>query len=220
MAKVLDSGFVELVDSMGNDLSIVRAARVSFGGDERDRTDEQERKLLRYLIRNRHTSPLEQVQFTFHVKAPIFVARQWMRHRTWSYNEISARYTELENEFYFPDPYRSQSKINKQASGLPLENQTSPWLAYGNAIEQATKSYEELLALGVSREQARAVLPVAIYTRFYATVDLHNLLHFISLRDDWHAQPEIQEYARALKDLAWTITPWAIEIYDEEHEDD
>lgn len=212
-------GFVELIDSMGDDDSIVRAARVSYGGDLGERDQVRDRKLIRYLLANRHTSPFEHVTYTFHVKAPIFVARQWMRHRTWKYNEVSARYTEVEDEYYAPWAWRGQSKDNKQMSDgyIDLVDDVAASVVYDETCKHALATYRFLLNRGVSREMARMVLPQSMFTRFYATVDLHNLMHFLGLRDHPHAQDEIREYARAMKKLAAGTALWSIETWEDLH---
>lgn len=208
--------FVELVDSIGDDHSIVNAARVSYAGDHQDRPAERDRKLIRYLLKNHHTSPFEHVTFTFHVKAPIFVARQWHRHRTWSYNEVSARYTEVKDDYYFPSEWRGQSKDNKQMSDGLIDSELQPHAnhQYLEACGKAFSAYEALLDMGVSREMARMVLPQSAFTRFYATVDLHNLLGFIRLRGHEHAQEEIREYAIAMRELITPYVPWTMEAWE------
>lgn len=209
--KVLDSGFVRLVDHMGDDLSIVRAARVSYNADWRPGMDDK--VLIRYLLKNKHTSPFEAVIFTFEVKAPIFIFRQWHRHRTWSYNEISARYTELDEGYYLPDVNQitAQSKNNKQCRTkeiLPYAKNYQTEIKL--QCENAFVCYKSLLNVGVPRELARTVLPVAAYSRMFATVDLHNLLHFLRLRSHEHAQYEIRVYAQALLELIKPIVPITI----------
>lgn len=214
--EVLDGqGFVELIDSIGDDKSIVNAARVSYSGDNEERPEARDRKLIRYLLKNHHTSPFEHVMFTFHVKAPIFVARQWMRHRTWSYNEISARYTELSDGYYQPSGWRGQSSDNKQMSDgmVPLWAQANANHKYFEAMMACQLAYEQMVEDGVSREMARMVLPVSTFTRFYATVDLHNLLHFIRLRDHEHAQEEIRVYAEAMSSLVSPYVPWTMNAW-------
>jgi len=200
VTKVLDKGFVRLVDVMGDDHRIAQAARVSYG--EGTKTVREDAALIDYLMRHRHTSPFEMVEFTFHVKAPIFVTRQWFRHRTASVNEISARYSVLKDEFYEPAPgeLRAQSELNKQIGEgeLPAEAAEKAARLLAAADRDVYRAYQELLELGVAREQARSVLPVGIYTEFYWKQDLHNLLHFLKLRLDYHAQAEIQAYARAV----------------------
>ena len=209
--KLLDHGLVRLVDSMGSDLSVVRSARVSYDAEWRtgDNSD-KDAKLINYLIKNRHTSPLESCVFTFEVKAPIFVLRQWHRHRTWSFNEISARYAELPEEFYIPAEkvITTQSSSNKQ---MRTES-THPHATYHRLlIEKANKAsftiYKEMLESGVPRELARSVLPVGTYSHMFATVDLHNLMHFLNLRLHPHAQYEIRVYAEAMLQLIEPIVP-------------
>jgi len=212
---VLDHGFVRLVDSMGNDLSIVRAARVSYDAAWRAGEDQgSDERLIRYLWKNRHTTPFEAVTFTFEIKAPIFVFRQWHRHRTWSFNELSARYRELPEEFYVPKPKNigRQSKNNKQ--GRDIDGTILPNYVGTSYIEQicinAFKSYRALLDAEVPREIARIVLPVATYSHMFATVDLLNLMKFLTLRCDAHAQYEIRAYADAMRELIRPIVPVAV----------
>lgn len=216
--KLLDHGYVRLVDSMGNDLSVVRSARVSYDAEWRAGEDEgKDAKLINYLMRNRHTSPFESVTFTFEVKAPIFVFRQWHRHRTWSFNEISARYAELPEEFYVPDA----DKITTQSVGNK-QQRTSQELADSHLCHEIIKescfsafySYHELLLKGCPRELARGVLPVNTYSKMFATVDLHNLLGFIRLRDHSHAQYEIQVYAQAMLELIRDIVPVSVAAFE------
>lgn len=217
---VLDHGFVRLVDSMGSDLSIVRAARVSYNADWRTGEDEgKDEKLIGYLMKNRHTSPFETVVFTFEVKAPIFVFRQWHRHRTWSYNEVSARYTELDEGFYVPKPEHmgAQSKDSKQARDLEaVIGDAEDCCAMIEAhCTVAFQRYKQLLLHGVPRELARSVLPVAAYSRMFATVDLHNLMSFLRLRLNPHAQYEIKVYAEAMQKIAASIVPVAMQAFGE-----
>lgn len=208
---ILNGGFVRLVDHMGSDLSVVRAARVSYDADWRAGEDgDRDAKLIGYLLRNRHTSPFESVVFTFEVKAPIFVLRQWHRHRTWSYNEISARYTELDEGFYVPaiDQITTQSTSNKQ---MRTDEQHAMAEALRGDIEamcgSAFQAYRRLLSNGCPRELARSVLPVAAFSRMFATVDLHNLMHFLRLRLHPHAQYEIRVYANAICRLIEPVVP-------------
>jgi thymidylate synthase (FAD) len=221
--KVLDKGYVRLVDHMGDDLSIVRAARVSYDADWRvgDDTSSDER-LIKYLWKNKHTSPFESVNFTFEVKAPIFILRQWHRHRTWKYNEISGRYVELPEDFYVPRPEHigTQSKDNKQVRDIEVDYYRSEIdfrLTDIKEYEQSCKIqfdfYKELLERGWPRELARTILPLSTYSRMFATVDLHNLLKFIQLRNHPHAQWEIQQYAKALLELIEPIVPVTISIF-------
>jgi thymidylate synthase (FAD) len=215
---VLDHGFVRLVDHMGGDISIVRAARVSYDADWRAGEDAgKDEKLIGYLLKNNHTSPFEAVTFTFEVKAPIFVFRQWHRHRTWSYNEVSARYTELDEGFYVPatEHITTQSADNKQ---MRTNKQHPLALTIQAAINAqciaALEQYKGMINMGCARELARSVLPVAAYSRMFATVDLHNLLHFLRLRMHAHAQYEIRVYAEALWKIASTVVPATMRAFD------
>jgi thymidylate synthase (FAD) len=209
---VLDKGFVRLVDYMGDDAAIVQAARVSYG--EGTKTINEDRGLIRYLIRNKHTSPLEMVEFKFHIKMPIALARQHLRHRTASVNEVSARYSVLKDEFYLPEFIRGQSDKNKQCSEGILEGSDFPRILTDSCYS-AYDEYEAAMEAGVSREQARMILPVNIYTEMYWKIDLHNLLHYIRLRNHSHAQAEIQEYARAMLKLIKPIVPLAVEAFED-----
>ena len=192
MKHVLDHGYVTLVDHMGNDLSIVRAARTSYDADWRTGEEAgKDAKLINYLLRNKHTSPFEAVTFTFEVKAPLFVLRQWHRHRTWGYNEVSARYSELPEEFYIPelDQITTQSASNKQmrtAEQNPAAQLIQSYMR--KSCMGAFALYKALLEQGTPRELARTVLPLATYSRMHATVNLHNLFHFLRLRLHEHAQ--------------------------------
>ncbi|MEG1979662.1 MAG: FAD-dependent thymidylate synthase [Victivallaceae bacterium] len=206
--KVLDGqGWVGLIDHLGSEATIVNAARVSFG-KLKNNMDERDVSLLAYLIDNQHTSPLEHVVFTFSIHCPLFVRGQWHRHRTWSYNEISRRYTEIDMEFYTPEKLRRQSENNRQASFADSEfddEALRQLIAQQNTDSLAL--YEKLLANGVCREQARGVLPQNMMVTFWGTVDLANLLHFLDLRDSEHAQWEIREYAVAIKKLIKPLIP-------------
>jgi thymidylate synthase (FAD) len=206
--RVLDGqGWVGLVDHLGTETTAVNAARVSFG-KRKETMDERDVTLLDYLIENRHTSPLEHVVFTFIVHCPLFVRSQWHRHRTWSYNEISRRYTEVDLEFYLPPTLRRQAESNRQASVADPGFDGAPWRERIRAHHAVSlKLFEELLAAGVCREQARGVLPQNLMTTFWATVDLANLIHFLELRDSPHAQGEIREYAQAIKQLVRPLIP-------------
>lgn len=214
---VLDRGFVRLVDHMGGDVSVVRAARVSYDAAWRAGEDEgSDARLIRYLLRNRHDSPFEAVALTFEVKAPIFVLRQWHRHRTQSYNELSARYRELPEEFYVPRPedVGVQSKTNKQGrevgigGPLPVPKSREMEIAeYAEQCEACFEHYRDLLACGWPRELARLVLPLSTYSHMFATMNLRNLLHFLGLRLHAHAQYEIRVYAEAMRRLACDVAP-------------
>lgn len=205
--------FVRLINTMGSDVEIVNGARVSFG-KRREELEEKDQVLIQYLADERHTSPFEHVAFTFHIKCPLFVTRQWHRHRTWSYNEISRRYTSMNLEFYTPKAYRQQAESNRQASTDDLLEETKDGQNIRDMVAAHTKDaydfYESLIEQGVAREQARMVLPQNMYTEMYATVNLHNLIHFIELRIHTGAQWEIQQYAMKLLDLAEEAAPFAI----------
>jgi thymidylate synthase (FAD) len=231
--NVLDHGFVRLVDYMGNDLSIVRAARVSYDGDWRTGNDEgKDTKLIGYLLRNKHTSPFESVIFTFEIKCPIFVLRQWGRHRTqdyndgagigyekfWSYNEVSARYTELPEEFYTPQVAHitTQSKNSKQArTETQHENADLMQDLMRESCNAQFSCYKNLLNSGCPRELARIIFPVNTYTRLFATVNLHNLLLWLERRIHSHAQYEIRVYAMAIEDIICNIVPVTMEAWNE-----
>ena len=227
--NVLDHGLVRLVDSMGTDLSVVRAARISYNAEWRTGEDEgKDAKLLNYLVKNKHTSPFESCVFTFEVKAPIFVFRQWHRHRTWSFNEISARYAELPEEFYVPEPHLigTQSKDNKQVrdivtaavevGGFEVRDRDNDvaGLIRSNC-EHSFRAYRAMLSAGVPRELARSVLPVATYSHMFATCDLHNLMHFLKLRLHSHSQYEIRVYAEAILKLIEPIVPHSVAAFKE-----
>lgn len=221
--EVLDKGFIELIDMMPHpasgiraDLAIVNAARVSFMGESKG--DEADRKLLFYLLRHRHTSPFEQVEFKFRVKAPVLVWWQWARHRMWHYNAQSGRYTAFhENDFYIPATWRQQAKDNKQASeGTLGPEQAAPLsealLAH---YEQGFRLYEQALAAGVAREQARLFLPgFAVYYTWVVKTDAHNLMHFLHLRMHREAQEEIRVYAQAIYEHFFKpALPWTAEAF-------
>ncbi len=210
--KVLDHGFVRLVDYMGGDARIVQTARVSYG--EGTKTVREDAGLIDYLMRHQHTSPFEHVILELHCKMPIFVARQWIRHRTARLNEISGRYSVMMDEFYLPSPehVKPQSTSNKQGRD---RKEVPPELA-GKIIEilkqdqsSAYCHYEEMLNDGIARELARINLPLSLYTQWYWQMDLHNLFHFIKLRADTHAQWEIQQYAATIAQIAKTVAPMA-----------
>lgn len=214
LRRVLDHGLVRLVEHMGSDLSIVRNARVSYDAEWRAGEDEgKDARLIDYLVRNHHTSPLECVTFSFEVKAPIFVLRQWHRHRTWKFNEISARYAELPEEFYVPraEDITTQSADNKQMRTTEEHTKSKVFAAHMRQHNGAAFAlYKAMLEEGVPRELARTVLPVATYSHMFATVDLHNLAHFLKLRLHEHAQYEIRVYAEAMLQLIEPIVPVAV----------
>lgn len=224
--NVLDHGLIRLVDHMGDDLSIVRSARVSYNAEWRTGEDAgKDEKLINYLVKNRHTSPMECVQFTFEVKAPIFVFRQWHRHRTWSYNEVSARYSELPEEFYIPTPEHVgvQSTSNKQMRVLE-ENAglTDKDVEFINDLQRHSQEgfalYRKHLEAGVPRELARCLLGLNTYSHMFATVDLHNLFHFLNLRLHSHSQYEIRVYADALLQLIEPIVPFTVKAWKEHNQ--
>jgi len=212
--KVLDKGFVRLVDHMGNDARIVQSARVSYG--EGTKTVRQDKGLIDFLTRHKHTSPIEQVEFTFHIKLPLFVMGQLVRHRTSSLNQMSARYSVMKDEFYIPEKIRGQDNQNKQGSTYnEFSNEEELINRFRENANVAYQDYEFLLSQGVARELARMVLPQNLYTEVYWKQDLHNLLHLLRLRLDSHAQWEIQQYANAMYDMAKTVSPWAVASWEE-----
>lgn len=223
IVKVLDHGSVRLVDYMGGDLSIVQAARVSHDATWRTGEDAgKDEKLINYLKSHFHNTPFEMVEFKFEVKLPIFVVRQWHRHRTWSYNEVSARYTELPKVFYVPELEQIgiQSAWNKQCrdTGAAMsENFRRQKIVelqeYRQHCEKSFELYRTLLDRSWPREIARCVLPFATYTKMFAKVDLHNLFHFLTLRNDSHSQYEIRVYAQAMEDLIQPIIPVAFKAF-------
>lgn len=218
--KVLDHGFVELVDSLGSDLTVVNAARVSFG-KRKTKISDGDKKLIKYLAEHKHWSPFRHVQLQFHCKVPEFVARQWYKHVVGiaysdiptvdhAWNEISLRYVDAsEFEFYTPDRFRLQSPDNKQASlDAWLEDSGETFKnRYQDHCRQSFQLYEDMVTAGVAKEQARGVLPLNIYTEFYWTVSLQALTNFISLRQHPGAQFEIQAYAHALEQLTEKVVP-------------
>ncbi|MDQ3706070.1 MAG: FAD-dependent thymidylate synthase [Chloroflexota bacterium] len=215
---VPSSGFVRLVDYMGSDQSIVQAARVSYGGGTK--SVREDRGLIRYLLRHDHTTPFEMVVLKFHIKAPIFVVRQWIRHRTASVNEESARYSIVREEFHEPsrEDIGFQSKDNKQGrSPEPVPHEiVDRFLAYlKENRETAYSQYEQFLQDNVARELARTVLPLSVYTQFYWQMNLHNLFHFLRLRLDPHAQKEIRDFAEQVAVCAKAVAPYAWEAFEE-----
>ena len=220
----LDHGFVALVDCMPRlvpegktgDFAIVQAARVSYGQGTKQVSED--RGLVRYLMRHRHSTPFEMVEFKFHIAMPIFVARQWIRHRTANVNEYSARYSIVPDRFYRPDveSVRKQSKSNRQGGDEPIEVGTAEeFLHMLERAEALYKDYLQLTEKGVARELARAALPVSVYTEWYWKCDLHNIFHFLSLRMDPHAQLEIQVFAQAMYELLKPIVPIAAEAFED-----
>lgn len=225
--SVLDHGFVRVVDYMGDDNAIVQAARVSYGKGTKKVSEDF--GLIKYLIRHRHSTPFEMCEIKFHIKLPIFVARQWIRHRTANVNEYSARYSILDKEFYIPEPQHlaAQSTINNQGRGAVIEGERAHRIL--NLLkEDSTRAYDhyqEMLNLtdegeplregedGLARELARMNLPVNFFTQWYWKIDLHNLMHFLSLRADAHAQYEIRVYADAMLDVMKRWAPMTYEAF-------
>jgi thymidylate synthase (FAD) len=215
---VLDKGFVRLVDYLGNDSRIVQAARVSYGAGTK--TFREDAGLINYLLRHDHTSPFEQVVFTFHVKLPIFVARQWIRHRTARVNEISGRYSVMKSEFYLPSKadIAFQSEDNKQgrsSATVPAKLQRQVLFILRRFQKQVYGRYEDLLENNIARELARINLPLSLYTEWFWQIDLHNLFRFLKLRLDRHAQMEIRAYAEVLLKIGRKVCPIAFEAFDE-----
>jgi thymidylate synthase (FAD) len=214
---VLSHGFVALVDYMGNDAAVVQAARVSYGRGTK--TVRDDRGLIRYLLRHRHTTPFEMVEYKFLVRLPIFVARQWVRHRMASINEYSQRYSVAPDEFEVPPPeeIRHQSGRNRQGRGEPLPGEVVE--RFRSDLERVSRdaytAYLGALDAGVARETARLLLPVAYYTQWYWKIDLWNLFHFLSLRLDAHAQEEIRLYAAEVAKIARVVCPIAFEAFED-----
>lgn len=222
--KVHEHGLIALVDVMPRlvpcgqsaDAAIVQAARVSYG--QGTKQVNEDRGLIRYLMRHRHTTPFEMVEFKFHVAMPIFVARQWIRHRTANVNEYSARYSVVPDRFYTPsiENVRAQSAVNRQGGEQPVDVGTAQqFLDYLQRCQDQYEQYQQLLDKGVSRELARIGLPVNVYTEWYWKCDLHNTLHFLSLRMDEHAQREIRDYAAAMYALIKPIVPITCEAFED-----
>lgn len=206
---------VELIRVSGSDLDIANAARVSYGKLSHELT-ERDKNLVKFLMLHDHTSPFEHTQLSFRIKCPMFVARQWMRHRMHSYNEISYRYAEAPVEFYTPKNWRYQHKINHQASEGQFENAELK-AKYQESIEQAFKTYKEMIDAGVCRELARGILPVCVYTQFIFTTNLHALTHFLKLRLAQGAQWEIRQFAQAMLDMSVEYFPNSLEAWKEKH---
>jgi thymidylate synthase (FAD) len=218
---VLDHGFVRVVDYMGDDAAIVQAARVSYGAGTRTARDDA--GLIRYLMRHWHSTPFEMCEIKLHVKLPVFVARQWIRHRTASVNEYSARYSILDREFYIPEPAHlaAQSRVNNQGRGDVLEGEEAARVlaTLRRDAETAYDHYEAMLSTegqqGLARELARMNLPMNVYTQWYWKIDLHNLFHFLRLRADPHAQYEIRAYAEALCEVVRDWVPAAYAAFED-----
>lgn len=219
-------GFIRFIECMGNDKSVVNAARISsnYGESLSDAPEDdvkdinRDRRLIRFLMKHKHTSPFEMCELKIHVKAPMFIARQWVRHRTANYNEYSARYSEMSNQFYYPsqEMMQRQSELNMQMSdGTTFDTQTYNDMIHAmkKENENSRALYEQLLAQGVARETARGVLPVSIYTEFYWKIDAHNLMHFLNLRCKPEAQQEIRKYALVILDFFQQWLPMTCEAF-------
>jgi thymidylate synthase (FAD) len=224
---VLDKGYIEVVDSLGDDLTPVNAARVSFGGRS-DEFTEKDRKLSKFLIKHKHFSPFRHQHVMMIIKAPEFVMRQWYKHvvgiettsdhptKDHAWNEISGRYVEVE-EYYIPKVFRAQSDDNKQASEGEVELQEECLRTWNDSIEHAKIFYDGLLRRGVAKEQARVILPLSQYTKVWWTASFQSIMNFIELRDEPTAQVEIQEYARALKKIMLEVFPETTKLWSEEY---
>ena len=221
--EVLDKGFVEVIDSLGNDLTVVNSARVSFG-KRKEKFDNSDRILVKYLANYKHYSPFRHLEVQFNIKAPEFVMRQWYKHvvgiettsnsstKDHAWNEISGRYVEVE-DYYIPTVFRAQSDDNKQASEGEVEDQKGTLQSWEDSIAHAKIFYDSLLRRGVAKEQARVVLPLSQYTEVYWTASFQAIMNFIELRDETTAQWEIQEYARILKELMFDVYPETTKIW-------
>jgi len=215
---VLDKGFVKYIDHMGSDQRIVETARVSYASTSKGA--EKDKKLLNFLYKERHTSPFESCMISFNIKLPLFVQGQMVRHRTQKLNQVSARYTEMPDEFYFPESLRKQDSVNKQ--GSVDDGYFNPFVGYNESATQSIKdvcthaysTYKAMVDAGVAREMARMVLPQNLYTEIRTTWDLHNLMHFLTLRMDHHAQKEVQEYANAMYEITKELFPQTIGAFD------
>jgi thymidylate synthase (FAD) len=225
--KVLDKGFIEVIDTLGNDLTVVNSARVSFG-KRKEKFDKSDERLVRYLAKYKHYSPFRHLQIQFHIKAPEFVMRQWYKHvvgiettsnsstKDHAWNEISGRYVPVE-DFYMPDVYRAQSDDNKQASEGEVEDQEKAQKTWTDAHWYLIGFYDDLLNMGVAKEQARAILPLSQYTEVYWTASFQAVMNFIELRNEKTSQWEIQEYAKSLLDLMHKSFPKTTEIWADAH---
>jgi thymidylate synthase (FAD) len=223
--EVLDKGYIEVVDSLGDDLTPVNAARVSFGGRS-DEFTEKDRKLSKFLIKHKHFSPFRHQHVMMIIKAPEFVMRQWYKHvvgiettsshptKDHAWNEISGRYVEVE-EYYVPEVFRAQSDDNKQASEGEVELQEECLRTWNDSIEHAKIFYDGLLRRGVAKEQARVILPLSQYTKVWWTASFQSIMNFIELRDEPTAQVEIQEYARTLKKIMLEVYPETTKLWEE-----
>jgi thymidylate synthase (FAD) len=208
---VLDNGMIRLVEMLGGDNAVVQAARVSFGAGSKG--EKKDRLLIDYLMEHGHHTPFEHAVLKFHVKCPIFVARQWFRHRWSSFNEISGRYTEMKDELYRPERWRTQKDLNYKFANLPEEETRECSEKLTDMYGKIYALYEELLAQGIAREQARIILPLSLYTQFYWTVNARSLINFLMLRLDEHAQYEIRVYAQKINEMFQEKMPWSHEAF-------
>ena len=221
--EILDKGFIQVIDKLGNDLTVVNSARVSFA-KRKEKFDESDRKLVKYLAKHKHWSPFRHLMVQFHVKAPEFVMRQWYKHvvgiettstssaKDHAWNEISGRYVPV-TDFYSPNNWRRQSEDNKQASEGSIDNQDAANNVFTEVMQHVLNSYEKLLELGVAKEQARMILPLNQYTEVYWTASFQAIMNFIDLRDEATAQWEIREYAKAMKEMMLEIYPETTKIW-------
>ncbi len=226
--EVLDQGFLEILDKLGNDLTVVNSARVSFGKRKTEYTD-GDRKLVKFLVKNKHWSPFRHIIVQFHIKAPEFVMRQWYKHvvgiettsssmtKDHAWNEISGRYVPV-TDFYKPTNWRAQSENNKQASEGSIENQDEATKIFDGIMQSIVGSYEKLLELGVAKEQARLILPLNQYTEVYWTASFQAIMNFIELRDEDTAQWEIRQYAIAMKKMMMELYPETTKIWFENNQ--
>ena len=220
---VLDKGYIEVVDTLGDDLTPVNAARVSFGGRSEEFTD-KDRKLSKFLIKHKHHSPFRHQTIQVIIKAPEFVMRQWYKHvvgiettsshvtKDHAWNEISGRYVPYD-EFYLPTEFRKQSDDNKQASDGLVEDQIKATMKWRDAQSDVIKTYNDLLDMGVAREQARSILPLTVYTKVWGTASFQSVMNFIELRDEPTSQVEIQDYARAMRKIMLTFFPETTKLW-------
>ena len=226
-SDVLDKGFIEVVDSLGNDLTVVNSARVSFG-KRKEKWDKSDERLVRYLAKHKHYSPFRHLQVQFHIKAPEFVMRQWYKHvvgiettsnssaKDHAWNDISGRYVEVE-DYYRPSVYRQQSEDNKQASEGEIQQQELANFVWDSTMKNVKEAYDGLLKLGVAKEQARAILPLNQYTEVYWTASFQGIMNFIELRDEKTSQWEIQEYAKVLLEQMKVVFPKTTKLWSEAH---
>ena len=226
-SDVLDKGFIEVVDSLGNDLTVVNSARVSFG-KRKEKWDKSDERLVRYLAKHKHYSPFRHLQVQFHIKAPEFVMRQWYKHvvgiettsngstKDHAWNEISGRYVEYD-EFYEPTEFRKQSEDNKQASDGLIDDQKNTSILWTTAQQHSVSAYKEMLKRGMAKEQARTILPLTLYTEVYWTASFQAVMNFIELRNEKTSQIEIQEYAKVLLEQMKEVFPKTTELWSEAH---